>query len=102
MLDTMANHATRVRRYQDLYGISVVEEFIDICLSIENLIDLHRPYRPKTKKKDDRPKGDLPDELIGDAHALPRIEAKEYMDEYVNPTDFMAQQRQKQKTEDRT
>ena len=32
-------------------GITVVEEFIDTCLSIENLIDLHRPYRPKKKKK---------------------------------------------------
>ena len=27
--------------------------------------------------------------------ALPRIEAKEYMDEYVNPDSFMEQQRQK-------
>jgi stage V sporulation protein R len=100
MLDTMANHATRIRRYQDLYGITVVEEFIDVCLSIENLVDLHLPYRPKNKKERERPKGDVPDELIGDAHSLPRIEAKEYMDEYVNPTNFLQQQRHRKKIED--
>ena len=95
MLDTMANHATRIRRYQDLYGITVVEEFIDTCLSIENLIDLHRPYRPKKKEEAVRPKGDLPDELMGDGENLPRLEAKEYMDEYVNPESYLDAQRKK-------
>lgn len=42
MMDTMANHATRVRRYIDRYGIEAVENFIDTCLSIENLIDRHQ------------------------------------------------------------
>ena len=98
MLDTMANHATRVRRYQDLYGINVVEEFIDVCLSLENLIDLHAPYRPKAAQKNERPKGDLPDELIGDVDRLPRLEAKEYMDEYVNPDDFIEEQRKKKRS----
>ena len=59
MLDTMANHATRIRRYQDLYGITVVEEFIDTCLSIENLIDLHRLTGPR-RRRSSGPKGDLP------------------------------------------
>ena len=95
MLDTMANHATRIRRYQDLYGITVVEKFIDTCLSIENLIDLHRPYRPKKKEEAVRPKGDLPDELMGDGENLPRLEAKEYMDEYVNPESYIDAQRKK-------
>ncbi|MEE2757254.1 MAG: SpoVR family protein [Myxococcota bacterium] len=99
MLDTMANHATRIRRYQDLYGVTVVEEFIDVCLSLENLIDLHSPYRPKKTEQENRPKGDLPDELIGDVDSLPRLQAKEYMDEYVNPENFMEQQRKKQKDE---
>ena len=44
MLDTTANHATRVRRYQEIYGVDVVEDFIDKCLSVENLIDRYRPY----------------------------------------------------------
>src|SRR5687767_14107859 len=35
MMDVMANHATRIRRYVDRFGIEVVENFIDSCLSIE-------------------------------------------------------------------
>lgn len=99
MLDTMANHATRVRRYHDLYGTTVVEQFIDTCLSIENLIDLHRPYRPKKKKEKARPKGDLPDELIGDGDMLPRLKAKEYMEDYVNPEEFIESQRRRAQDE---
>src|SRR5690606_38586953 len=44
MMDVMANHATRVRRYIDRYGIETVERFIDRCLSLENLIDRYAPY----------------------------------------------------------
>ncbi len=44
MLDQMANHATRIRRYIDIYGEDKVEAFIDTCLSVENLIDIHAPY----------------------------------------------------------
>ena len=31
MIDGMANHATRVRRYMDQYGQDEVEQFIDVC-----------------------------------------------------------------------
>ena len=41
MLDQMANHATRVSQYVDRYGFEKVEEFIDACLSLEDLIDMH-------------------------------------------------------------
>lgn len=53
MMDTMANHATRVRRYIDKYGIDAVETFIDKCLSIENLIDRHSPYTNEKVKISD-------------------------------------------------
>ena len=100
MLDAMANHATRIRRYQDLYGYTVVEEFIDVCLSLENLIDRHGPYIKRVPDRtEERRKEDLPDELIGDMEVLPRLKAKEYMDEFVNPQRFMDQQRKKQKEE---
>src|SRR6266404_6101136 len=39
MLDEMANHATRIREYQDRFGVDVVENFVDVCCSIDNLID---------------------------------------------------------------
>ncbi len=100
MLDTMANHATRVRRYHELYGYTAVEEFIDVCLSLENLIDLHRPYIKRDRKKEEeRRKEDLPDELIGDVVEVPRLRhvEKEYMEEFVNPEDYLDEQRKKQK-----
>jgi len=43
MLDDMANHAARIQRIIDRQGYEVVEDFIDICLSIDNLIDYHAP-----------------------------------------------------------
>lgn len=52
MMDTMANHATRIRRYVDRYGYDVVEDFIDKCLSVENLIDRYMPYyNPPLRKE---------------------------------------------------
>src|ERR1700688_3287044 len=44
MMDEMANHGNRVRRYMDRFGIEEVETFIDACLSIEDLIDIHSPF----------------------------------------------------------
>ena len=39
MMDVMANHGTKVRRYMEKYGQTKVEEFIDKVLSLENLVD---------------------------------------------------------------
>lgn len=44
MMDEMANHATRIRRYMDRFGAETLEFFIDCCLSLENLIDVHGPF----------------------------------------------------------
>ena len=44
MLDQMANHAARVSRYIDRFGYDVVEQFIDACLSLEDLIDVYSPH----------------------------------------------------------
>ena len=60
MMDEMANHATRVRRYMDRFGVEEVENFIDRCLSIENLIDRHAPYTPikvDVQDEDDEDRG---------------------------------------------
>jgi len=44
MLDQMANHATVVRTHMDKEGVGRVEQFIDLVLSIDNLIDPHLPH----------------------------------------------------------
>lgn len=43
MLDQMANHAVRMREYQEAFGVERVEEFVDKCLSLDNLIDHNYP-----------------------------------------------------------
>ena len=45
MLDTMANHSTRVRRYVDAFGLEAVERFLDRVLSLDTLIDPFLPRR---------------------------------------------------------
>lgn len=39
MMDVMANHGTKIRRYMEKYGQDEVESFIDKVLSLENLLD---------------------------------------------------------------
>lgn len=84
MLDVFANHASRIRRYQERHGHNQVEQFIDACLSLDNLIDFHRPYRPLQSQSTPKPSLDLPDELIGSGTEAPRLKVKDYMDEFVN------------------
>ena len=80
MMDEMANHATRVRRHIDRYGLQRVEKFIDACLSLDNLIDPHSVFMRRERRKlpGERPEDDKPDEAV-------RYPAKPYMDRYINP-----------------
>src|SRR6266481_1951591 len=43
MMDETANHGNRIRSYMERHGEEAVENFIDSCLSLENLIDNHSP-----------------------------------------------------------
>jgi stage V sporulation protein R len=90
MLDRMANHATRVRRWMDKVGQEPVERWIDLCLSLDNLID---PFRDHIRRV--RPASD-DDVDAPDDDAVPRLPAKSYMDRHINPPEFLAAQRQKQ------
>ncbi len=93
MIDQMANHATRVRRYIDRFGYEVVEEFLDSVLSIENLIDQHSPYIRRREKEMQE------DVVPGDRVAVPKLRSKEYMDQYINPAEFLEQQKKQIETE---
>lgn len=92
MMDQMANHATRIRRYVDRYGMDVVEDFIDICLSLENLIDRYSPYVEKSANKPEAvPQGNQESYLL-------RVD-RPYMRDYINPPAFVAEQKKKQAEE---
>jgi stage V sporulation protein R len=91
MLDEMANHAARIQRIIDRQGYEVVEDFIDTCLSLENLIDYHAPYIR-------RPEAQTPEPLVGEEEP-PVIEGlrveRPYMKDFINPPEFLEQQRRR-------
>jgi stage V sporulation protein R len=88
MMDEMANHGNRVRRYMDRFGVEEVEDFIDACLSIEGLIDLHAPF---IKRAEEKPKYEFPRADHEDLPPTPgRFATKRYLDSFVNPPDVLA------------
>jgi stage V sporulation protein R len=91
MIDGMANHAARVRRHMARWGQEVVEDFIDTCLSLENLIDPMSPYivRARASKKDE----DDPEPEVG------KLKAKGYMDSFINPPSYLEAQKKKKEEE---
>jgi stage V sporulation protein R len=95
MLDAMANHAVKIRNYMDRYGQDVVEDFIDHCLAIENLID---PFLPFAPVKNSGPAGTslLEEEEPQKAQEPGRIRVdRPYMDKFMNPPEFLEEQRKK-------
>jgi stage V sporulation protein R len=84
MMDEMANHGTRIRRLMDEVGVEEVEEFMDACLSVEDLIDVYAPFIRRREKTDhydfsgDKKKDE-------DKNKPARFQAKSYMDSFVNP-----------------
>ena len=88
MMDDMANHATRIRRYIDRHGYEPVEKFIDVCLSLENLIDRHSILNGPQKFKESKPSVKNEDYLF-------KVE-KSYMRNYINPPTYIAEQKLKQ------
>lgn len=87
MVDEMANHGARIRRYSDHNGIEAVENFIDTCLSIDNLIDYYSPFIERRSKP-------LSEEELRNRE-VPKFKAKDYMEGYINPPEFIAEQKRK-------
>jgi stage V sporulation protein R len=92
MIDGMANHASRVRRHMARWGQDVVEDFIDTCLSLENLIDPMSAYivrsRPPRPVDEDEPEPE-----VG------RLRSKGYMDSFINPPSYIEAQKKKKEEE---
>ncbi len=88
MLNQMANHAAYVRSVINEVGHNEVEDFIDVCLSLDNLIDISSPFKSKATK------AEVDDNESYRRAPLPKIKAKKYMDSYINPDEFMEYQQQ--------
>src|SRR6185436_16330346 len=82
MMDEMANYATHVRKHIEKHGYDAVEKFLDVCLSIEHLIDPHSMFLnrgPIDQAVKDQTRGEQP--------SAAKFRAKDYMDRWVNPPD---------------
>jgi stage V sporulation protein R len=88
MIDEMANHGNRIQRYAGKYGFDVVEEFIDICSSIDNLIDA------KALFEDERVTRFNLEEPPTDEPSVPKLKSKAYMDPYINPPAYLEKKRE--------
>lgn len=91
MMDEMANHGARVRKYMQKFGVETVENFIDCCLTIEDLIDLHAPFikrtadESSTRNEEESSEDDLSFASSG------------YMNRYINPPEVLAKERQRRR-----
>lgn len=100
MMDEMANHGSRIRSLMERHGEDAVEGFIDSCLSLENLIDIHSPF---IKRRDDVSRYDFQEaedaDLGEDAPAPGKFRSKDYMDSFVNPRERLREESRKAEAE---
>ncbi|HEX8342564.1 MAG TPA: SpoVR family protein [Tepidisphaeraceae bacterium] len=82
MMDEMANHSTRVRKHVERHGYDVVERWMDVCLTIEDLID---PYSVFMKRHAAYQTPDDRQKKSDDERTPARFAAKDYMERYINP-----------------
>jgi stage V sporulation protein R len=81
MMDEMANHGTRLRRYVEKFGEDEVEAFVDRCMSIDDLIDVHSTA---IRRRQESSRYDFK-EVEEESLKLTRFKSKDYMDDYINP-----------------
>ncbi|HEU5116931.1 MAG TPA: SpoVR family protein [Isosphaeraceae bacterium] len=95
MMDEMANHGNRIRNHMERYGEEVVEDFIDSCLSLENLIDIHSPF---IKRRESSSRYDFHGDEEPTA-GVSKFQSKDYMDSYINPREYLQEQARQQEEE---
>jgi stage V sporulation protein R len=94
MMDEMANHGVRIRNYAEKYGEDAVEAFVDKCMSIDDLIDIHSTF---IRRREDTPRYDFAESPDNEAHTLTRFKSKDYMDDYINPPEALRAEEEAQK-----
>jgi stage V sporulation protein R len=91
MLNELANHGSRIRKYMSIYGKEKVSAFIDHVLRLETLIDHSNAWHDKTIKEIK-----IKDEKI--FHDVERIQIDKerlYMNQFINTEDFINKQKKK-------
>jgi stage V sporulation protein R len=92
MMDEMGNHRTRIMRYINRYGQDKVEDFIDACLSIDNLIDCHGAAIKRVREHPVQPLEGAESE----AKVVRKLRSgRQYMDKFINPPEFLKEQQKR-------
>ena len=90
MMDVMANHATKIRKYIDQYGLEAVESFLDRLpvprRSDRPSLPVHRAAEQSRQQRNTR------------TTIVAKISSSEYMDGFINPPEFLEQQKLKLET----
>src|SRR5438445_5633912 len=95
MMDDMANHGSRLRRYSEKYGEDEVETFVDRCMSIDDLIDVHSAA---IRRREEVSRYDFsPENEEDDALKPTRFKSKDYMDDYINPRQVLKEEEEERK-----
>ncbi len=95
MMDEMANHGARIRHYVERFGEDEVEAFLDRCMSIDDLIDVHSTAirrREPVSRYDFTPEQDDSAET-----RATRFKSKDYMDDYINPRDLLKKEEEERR-----
>jgi stage V sporulation protein R len=90
----MANHGARIRRYVEKYGEDDVEAFLDRCMSIDDLIDVHSTFIKRRMEPSRFAFGPEKDEE--EEHAT-RFKSKGYMEDYINPRELLKAEEEERK-----
>src|SRR4029079_14337691 len=81
MMDEMANHGARINHYVEKVCEAEVEAFIDRCMSVDDLIDIHSTA---IKRHEQVSRYDFK-ETVEEEQKLTRFQSKDYMSDYINP-----------------
>lgn len=93
MMDEMANHATHVRKHIEVHGSDTVERWLDVCLSIEDLIDPHSMFLKRG------PMENVPVKQKREEDVVTKFKSKEYLDRWVNPKEKLEAEAKKHREE---
>jgi len=94
MMDDMANHGVRVRHYAEKHGEDEVEAFVDRCMSVDDLIDMHSTA---IKRHEDSTRFDFKEAVEDEGDKLTRFKSKDYMSEYINPREALKAEEEENK-----
>ncbi|HEU4366259.1 MAG TPA: SpoVR family protein, partial [Candidatus Krumholzibacteria bacterium] len=87
MMDELANHGNRIQDYMAEHGHDVVEDFIDVCSSLENLIDPGALFENGARADEPEPSDARP------ARDVARLRSKSYMEPFINPPEYLEERR---------